>query len=78
MVVEKFSSCFSVLAVFQQTELQWLAHNFSYDRLIMLKIGEHLDHKIHDNIGIQNTAQKCKEIEIKIPTSFCSDTLAAC
>ena len=50
-----------------------MAPNFLYNNRIMLKIGERPDHKIYDNFGIQHTAQKCKETEIKILTSFCSD-----
>jgi hypothetical protein len=31
-MVEKFNLCFSVLAVFQQTELQYFAYNSAYKK----------------------------------------------
>jgi len=66
---EKLSFGFTVLAIFQQPEVQFLGHNCRHKSL-----GEHLDHKIYDNFGIQHIAQKCKETWIKkIKTSSSSD-----
>jgi hypothetical protein len=60
-MVKKFSPCLSVLAVFQQTEIQCFAYNSYYNSPMRLKFSEHSDHKIYENLGIQHTAHKCKE-----------------
>jgi len=74
-VGEKWNLCLSVQSAFQQAEVQRSGHNFWHTGLKMLKFGEHLDHEIPNNFGIQHTAQKCKATWIKIQTSFCSDRL---
>ena len=72
-MVEKCNFCLSVQSVFQQAEVQCSGYNYWHTSLMMLKFCEHLDHEIQNNFGIQHTAQKCKETQIKIQTSFCSD-----
>jgi hypothetical protein len=65
-VGEKYNLCRSVQSAFQQAEVHCSGHNFWHTSLMMLKFYEQPDHEIHNNFGIQRTAQKCKEAWIKI------------
>ena len=70
-MVEIFSLCFSVLAVFQQAGLQYFADSSDYNSLMKLNVCEHLGHEIYDIFGIQHKANKDHLQGVKILAISC-------
>ena len=57
-MVEIFSLCFSILAVFQRAGRQCFVYSLEYTSPTKLKIAENLDHEICDHLVIQLTSKK--------------------